>query len=115
MKRELYEDFKAGILLKEEWMSYQETYRQKEKSLKQQLEAVTEEKESLDLEQESVFEKIWMKRAVLSEMIEEILITEGTIQIVYRFSPLITANESPLTVEEIQEQYMKEDRKKKMR
>ncbi len=115
LKRELYEDFKAGILLKEEWMSYQETYRQKEKSLKQQLEAVTEEKESLDLEQESVFEKIWMKRAVLSEMIEEILITEGTIQIVYRFSPLITANESPLTVEEIQEQYMKEDRKKKMR
>lgn len=128
MKREIYEDFKKGILTEEERGSYSEMYRKKEQLLREEMDSLAENKKDdlrdwqraegiqsiideglgqdkgildeklaqnkniidgkLDQNkdmQDTMKVKVLMNRAILSEMIEEILIAEGRIQIIYRF------------------------------
>ncbi|MCI7813646.1 MAG: recombinase family protein [Lachnospiraceae bacterium] len=94
LKREVYEDFKKGILSEEEKNFYMESYREKEKSLRMQMDCL-EGKKKFDTGQDSEVQKetaqgkermeAWMKRAVLAEMMEEIVVGEGKIELVYRF------------------------------
>lgn len=86
-QRSAYEDFKEGILLKEEWISYRELYRKKEEILSAQIASIKAEVEKTQeiTHQPADHPALWMKRAILAEMIEEILIEEGKIRIVYRF------------------------------
>ena len=87
LKKAVYEDFKEGILLKEEWSSYQKMYRIKEENIKQQIYTVREQKirrEYSDIEAED-----WINRETLCEMIDEILVGEKEVEMVYRFDDTI--------------------------
>ena len=90
-ERVIYEDFKEGILSREEWISYREAYQKKEKILEEQILYMAQEQKEKDCKTECLSKmkefkaEEWMKRTILLEMIEEIIVEENEIEIVYRF------------------------------
>ncbi|MDO4454680.1 MAG: recombinase family protein [Eubacteriales bacterium] len=90
-ERAVYEDFKEGILSKEEWLSYRESYQKKEKKLEEQILYMEKEQEEQGRKTELLSDmrefkaEEWMKKTILLEMIEEIKVGENEIEIVYRF------------------------------
>ena len=79
------------ILSREEWISYREAYQKKEKILEEQILYMAQEQKEKDCKTECLSKmkeykaEEWMKRTILLEMIEEIIVEENEIEIVYRF------------------------------
>lgn len=100
LKKSLYEDYKEGMISKEEFFAYREDYRKKEGLYKKQAETL--EGKIKGGAEENVFETPWLKRLlemkdiekldreVIAEMVDQIVVYENSkIKIRYNF-----ANES---------------------
>lgn len=97
LKQSVYEDYKEGLISKEEFVSYREDYLTKEMLYIKQINAV--QKRTKETDTEDVFQSLWLKRllelknieeldrTVVVEMIHEIQIYEDNrIKITYNFS-----------------------------
>lgn len=97
LKKSVYEDYKEGLISKEEFLSYREDYLKKEELFLKQLDVLEQEKnEGITV---NVFETPWVKRLlelkeiesldrdIIIEMIDQITIYENRkIKISYNFS-----------------------------
>ena len=94
-KKSIYEDYKDGLISKEEFLSYREDYLKKEELYSKQIETLEQKKENVT---EDVFEIPWLKRLlelkdiesldrdIVAEMISEITVYENCkIKITYNF------------------------------
>ena len=100
LKKSVYEDYREGLISKEEFVTYREDYVKKEVLLERQLEGLKEKAGKADREHmTSVFETPWIKRLlelgdvecldreIVVEMLHEIRVYEDRrIVIVYNFS-----------------------------
>ena len=99
-KKSIYEDYRDGVLAREEFLSYREDYLQKEKLYLRQAEALEERKK--EERTEDVFQTLWLKRLleqkevealdreIVAEMIDEIKIYENhRIKITYNFGKFL--------------------------
>lgn len=97
LKKSVYEDYKEGLISKEEFISYREDYSKKEELFLKQLEVLEKQKD--DGITSNVFETPWIKRLlelkeiesldrdIIIEMIDQITIYENKkIKISYNFS-----------------------------
>lgn len=95
LKQACYEDYRDGILTREEFMRYKEDYSAKEKILETQM----KEKDSIPLQEKDIYQIPWIKqllelksvetitRDISVEMIEKIEVFEDKrIKITYKFS-----------------------------
>lgn len=95
LKKSTYEDYKDGLISKEEFLSYREDYLKKEELYSKQIETLEQKKENVT---EDVFEIPWLKRLlelkdiesldrdIVAEMISEITVYENCkIKITYNF------------------------------
>ena len=95
LKKSIYEDYKDGLISKEEFLSYREDYLKKEELYSKQIETLEQKKENVT---EDVFEIPWLKRLlelkdiesldrdIVAEMISEITVYENCkIKITYNF------------------------------
>lgn len=95
LKQSVYEDYKEGLITKEEFLSYRDEYLKKEELYARQIEALENGTENA----KDVFETPWLKRLlelrniekldreIVVEMISEIRVYENrTIKICYQFS-----------------------------
>ena len=93
LKKSAYEDYREGIISKEDFLRYREDYEAQEGQLAAQLEALDQEPE------ESLLDRPWvasllrhgrlmeLDRTTLAETVKEILVFEdGRIEITYRFA-----------------------------
>lgn len=94
LKKAVYEDYKDGILSKEEYFKYKDDYERQECQLNAQLEQLQDPEE-----EESILKKPWVEnllkhgrvteldRATLAETVEQILVFEDDrVEITYTFS-----------------------------
>lgn len=99
-KKSIYEDYRDGVLAREEFLSYREDYLRKEKLYSRQVEALEERKK--EEMTEDVFQRPWLKklleqkevealdREIVTEMIDEIKIYENhRIKITYNFGKFL--------------------------
>ena len=100
LKKSVYEDYREGLISKEEFVTYREDYVKKEVLLEGQLEGLKEKVDKADCEHmTSVFETPWIRRLleledverldreIVVEMLHEIRVYENRrIVIVYNFS-----------------------------
>jgi len=107
LKKAVYEDYRGGLLSKEEFISCKKDYLAKEDILGKRLQSVEEQEESR--KPENVFELPWVRRLlemkdvekldrdIVVEMLHEIRVYENRkIKIVYKFSDeLATFSENP--------------------
>lgn len=97
LKQSIYEDYKDGLISKEEFLLYRRDYQKKEELYLKQAEALAEKKK--DDITEDIFEMPWLKRLleikyiekldreIVAEMISEIKVYENhRLKIVYNFS-----------------------------
>lgn len=97
LKQSVYEDYREGLISKEEFLSYREDYLKKEELYSKQIEALEKKKKEDIIE--DVFETPWLKkllemkdiealdRDIVVEMISEIQVYEKRkIKITYNFS-----------------------------
>lgn len=97
LKKSVYEDYKEGLIYKEEFLSYREDYSKKEELFLKQLEVLEKEKDEGITS--NVFETPWVKRLlelkeiesldrdIIIEMIDQVTIYENRkIKISYNFS-----------------------------
>lgn len=96
LKKAVYEDYRSNLLSKEEFITYQQEYREKEELLQKQLESIDKQQRKAVLD---IFENPWIKhllefrsvekldRDIVVEMVHEIKIYENhKIKITYNFS-----------------------------
>ncbi len=96
LKKSVYEDYKEGLISKEEFFAYREDYLKKEELYKKQMETLEEKMQ--EGVAEDVFETTWMKRLlemkdiekldreVIVEMVDQIVVYENRkIKISYNF------------------------------
>ena len=96
LKKSVYEDYKEGLISKEEFFAYREDYLKKEELYKKQMETLEEKMQ--EGVAEDVFETPWMKRLlemkdiekldreVIVEMVDQIVVYENRkIKISYNF------------------------------
>lgn len=80
-KKGIYEDYREGILTKEEYLSYKEDYIKEETSLKQQIQQLSKESKNIEernewLQNINKYKHInKLTRELVSELIEKIIIT----------------------------------------
>lgn len=99
LKKGLYEDYKEGLLTRDEFLSYKETYRKKEENCQKQIECLKEAKRQGAQTDKQILDTPWLRqfleskenicldRDIIIEMVDEILVYEGNrIKIRYRFS-----------------------------
>lgn len=97
LKKSAYEDYKEGLISKEEFLTYREDYLKKEELYTRQAEALEEKKKEGAVQ--DVFETPWLKRLlelkdienldreIIVEMIDQILVYENCkIKICYNFA-----------------------------
>lgn len=97
LKKSAYEDYKEGLISKEEFLTYREDYLKKEELYTKQAEALEEKKKEGAVQ--DVFETPWLKRLlelkdienldreIIVEMIDQILVYENCkIKICYNFA-----------------------------
>ena len=94
MKRSLYEDYKEGILSKEEYLLYKSDYQKEEELLRGQLSSITQENAKKDKEMSEWVETLLkhkkidkLDRETVGEVLDKIIITDndGEIGIEIRF------------------------------
>ncbi len=80
-KKSIYEDYREGILTKEEYLSYKEDYIKEETNLKQQIQQLNEESKNVEehnewLQNINKYKHInKLTRELVSELIEKIIVT----------------------------------------
>ena len=95
-RQSLYEDYKDGILSREELLAYRKEYQEQEKSCKEQIKMLKEQKETEDrkkqVKKEEILERLkreesgTLDRELLLKMIDRIEVYEnGYLKIYYRF------------------------------
>ena len=95
-RQSLYEDYKDGILSREELLAYRKEYQEQEKSCKEQIKMLKEQKETEDrkkqVKKEEILERLkreesgTLDRELLLNMIDRIEVYEnGYLKIYYRF------------------------------
>lgn len=102
LKKDIYEDYKEGLLTRDEYLSYKENYQEREEILlKKEEELLTREDATLH---QKVLESPWIQRLVrmksidkldrdiLAEMVDSIIVyEEKRVKIVYNFSDELDA------------------------
>lgn len=96
LKKSVYEDFRCGLLSREEYLSYREDYAKREETLKKQLEEL-ESRDSMSVS--SILDSPWVKRLlevgevekldrdIIVEMVHSIQVYENhRLKITYNFS-----------------------------
>lgn len=96
LKKEVYQDYKEGLLSKEDFLSYHNDYKIKEKLLNQKIGTLDEENNHAPCN--NVFDRPWIKnllkfkelnqldRAIITDMIDTIFVYENNhVKIVYNF------------------------------
>ena len=81
LKKSAYEDYRSGLISREDFLRYKEDYTRQEEALSSQLSQLQQE------QPEDVFARPWIDRTTMAETVKEILIFEdGHIEITYLFS-----------------------------
>ena len=93
LKKTAYEDYREGLLSKEDYLRYKADYEAQEKHLSKQLEQLSKEKEPNVLDNPWIASLLQhgrlteLDRATIAETIQEIQVySDGRIEITYRFA-----------------------------
>lgn len=95
-KKSLYEDYKDGILTKEEYLKYKEDYTKQEELLKGQIELIEQQEREINSEQNKWIETLLkhkkiekLDRQTIAEVLDKIIVTdingELNVEIIFKF------------------------------